>query len=133
MSAAAGISLPPGGVLIGLEPNGECPFWRPGLLLRGNPPGSADSVWRMEQGLLWITAPNLERVFASLPGARWQIHWEYVIPAFVARRLPRVCGAVNRLLDRTPLRRRAFNLTFRVEKGSGGTGGLADAEAAGRS
>ncbi|HUT01290.1 MAG TPA: hypothetical protein VM031_02455 [Phycisphaerae bacterium] len=70
----------------------------------------------MERNLTLITERHLTRAFSRLPGAKWELHWEYVIPAFLANRFPGLFGPINRLLARTPLRRRSFNLTFRVWK-----------------
>ncbi len=108
----------PAGMLVGLEPNGDCPLWRPGLLMEGIHPRGGKPVWEMEKGLLMITQRNLSRIFRQLPCARWEFRWEYLIPACLGRRIPRTARLLNRLLCRTPLKRWAFNLTFRVWKGS---------------
>jgi len=114
---AAGFgALKPGGLLLGLEPNGACPLWRPGLLLEGRYPSGKGSVWEMERGLLRITERNLARLFRSLPGARWEIRPKYLVPASLGRRIPRLAERLNRFLARTPLAQYAFNLTFRVWK-----------------
>ena len=106
----------PGGILIGLEPNGQCPFWRLGILLAWLYRRGPEDLWTLEKNLTLITEPNLSTIFRQLPGARWQIDWQYPIPARLAHLAPSLFGPINRLLTATPLRTRAFNLTFRVWK-----------------
>jgi 2-polyprenyl-3-methyl-5-hydroxy-6-metoxy-1,4-benzoquinol methylase len=108
--------LKPNGSLLGLEPNGDCPFWRPGLLLRGRHSKAKESVWEAEKGLLMITERNLSRMFQTLHDANWEFHWPYVIPAYLAQHLPVLCDPVNRFLGKTFLRRYSFNLIFKVRK-----------------
>ena len=108
--------LKTGGTLLGLEPNGNCPFWRPFSLVRGRHGAGKQSVWEAERGLLMITERNLTRIFQELEEARWEFHWPYVIPAFVARRRPALCEPVNRLLGASLLKRYSFNLIFQVWK-----------------
>ncbi len=109
-------ALKPNGLLLSLEPNGNCPFWRPFLLAMGLHGTAHESAWEAEKGLLMITQRNLTRIFQELENARWEFHWPYVIPAFVAQRLPMLCNPINRFLTNTPLRRYSFNLIFKVWK-----------------
>lgn len=108
--------LKPNGSLLGLEPNGQCPFWRPFLTLRGQHGTTKESVWQAEKGLVMITERNLTQIFHTLQNARWEFQWPYVIPAFVAQHLPTLFEPLNRHLGRTVLRRFSFNLIFRVWK-----------------
>lgn len=110
--------LKPNGFLFGLEPNGNCPFWRPALILRGRHNKAKESVWEAEKGLLMITERNLSRIFQNLHNAHWEFHWPYVIPAYIAQFLPILFNPMNRLLGKTFLRRYSFNLTFKVWKES---------------
>jgi len=112
-------ALRPGGILVGLEPNGSCPFWKPWLLTFGSAEAhetAAASKWEHEQNLRLITRSNLAAIFEELPASRWEVRFHYVIPAALLRRLPGLASRLDQALLRTPLRRIAFNLSFRVTR-----------------
>lgn len=112
-------ALRPGGMLVGLEPNGSCPFWKPWLLTFGRPEPhetAAASKWEHEKNLRLITRANLAAIFEKLPGSRWEVRFHYVIPAALLLRLPGFASRLDAALLATPLRRLAFNLSFRVAR-----------------
>jgi ubiquinone/menaquinone biosynthesis C-methylase UbiE len=112
-------ALGPGGRLVGLEPNGACPLWKPWLLSFGRHQvhvTGAASKWEHEKNLSLITRSSLGAIFDGLPGAAWQVRFHYAVPAALLRRLPALAGRIDAWLLATPWRARAFNLSFVVTR-----------------
>ena len=103
--------LKPGGVIIGFEPNGLAPLWLLNLRLMRSAEG-----WENEKNYLLIRRNRFERIFRSLPGAKWQFRYRYFLPGSIVCRAPSL-DRLDRTLCRIPvLNRVALNLLFRVRK-----------------
>ncbi len=109
--------LKPGGRIVSLEPNGNCPLWKPWLMTRKiNVNGQFLSYWEFEKNLSLIRARSLEEIFSQLPGATWELNYHYVLPASIINRYPRLLGPLDHGLSKTFLKRYSFNVSFEIVK-----------------
>jgi len=114
--AAVFRKLRPGGALIIFEPNGRNPLWKP-LYLVQKDPVEGKSKWHYEKNLTLITESNL---LGSLPeGVQSDVQYHYVVPAMLfsgKSALHNLLARLNKMLERSPLKPWASNISVRVIK-----------------
>lgn len=99
-----------GGRVVVFEPNGRNPLWRFVYSLRRDPV-SGRKKWFYEQNMRFTTVPNLT---AAPVGRTPRVGYHYVVPASIAERVGPL-EALNRWLERSPLRRAALNLSLVID------------------
>ena len=103
--------LLPGGRIVSLEPNGQCPLW----WFHYRVLQSAES-WRNERNLSLIRKRLFDGIFAELPDARCHLYYRYFLPGSVLAKYPRLHGVDQALCASKPLGRWSVNLLFVIEK-----------------
>lgn len=115
---AAGLSAcRPGGRMVIFEPNGRNFLWKFFLSLARDE-STGKTKWFYEQNLRLTTAANLSAILANHGVQTAKVQYRYVLPAFIIeKRFPGMglLRMLNRLLERSPFKRLAFNIAFALD------------------
>lgn len=107
----------PGGRVVIFEPNGSNFLWKLVLsMVRDKESGR--SKWFFEQNLRFTTVRNLSQILEQ-QGARFSVQYHYVLPGLLLEKEffgAGVLRSINGMMERSFLRRMAFNISFTIDK-----------------
>jgi ubiquinone/menaquinone biosynthesis C-methylase UbiE len=102
------------GRIVIFEPNGGNLLWKVFLSLQRDPV-SGKSKWFYEQNMKITTVDNFKKYLTDI---EYKIDYHYIIPSFILNKSFKgifIFQRLNSILEKTPLRRFAFNVSVVIE------------------